>query len=231
MTPHESTRMKTIVIAIDGPAAAGKGTLARKLAAHLDYAYLDTGALYRSVAYFVVQAGGDPAQSLDALAGAKTLNAAMGNQTPSSLPSSLPTDNAIRTGEIGLAAAKVAIHPEVRAEILDLQRQFAATPPDGKGGAVLDGRDIGTVVCPDADAKIFITASAEIRAHRRWLELNAQDKTIQEADVLADLTRRDEADRTRKIAPLKPAEDALLLDTSNLAIEDAFKTALARIKI
>lgn len=206
---------ESIIIAIDGPAAAGKGTLARKLANHMNYAYLDTGSLYRAIAYLIVQAGNDPANAEHALKTAKQLDLTHINQT------------AIRTAEIGLAASKVAAQQAVRDEILDLQRRFAALPPDGKTGAVLDGRDIGTVVCPDAKYKFFVTANAKIRAHRRWLELHAKDNTIKQADVLADLTARDKADSERKIAPLKPAEDALLLDTTNLAIEDTFKAALA----
>ncbi|MGC6471367.1 MAG: (d)CMP kinase [Parvibaculales bacterium] len=203
------------IIAIDGPAAAGKGTLARRLAEHLDYAYLDTGALYRGVALQVVRSGGEPGIMADAIAAARALN-----------PSTIDKQ-AIRTAEIGAAAAKVAAMGEVRSEILDLQRRFAANPPDGRNGAVLDGRDIGTVVCPDADHKVFVTASAEIRAHRRWLELREKNPQLSESRVLADLKERDRLDAERPIAPLKPAEDALLLDTTELSIEEAFETALA----
>jgi len=206
------------IIAIDGPAAAGKGTLARRLAAHLDFAYLDTGALYRGVALTVVRAGGDPGHLPDAVAAAQELK-----------PSTID-QKAIRTAEIGAAAAKVAAMAEVRNEILDLQRRFAATPPEGRQGSVLDGRDIGTVVCPEADYKFFVTASAEIRAHRRWLELREKNPELAKSQVLADLKERDRLDAERPIAPLKPAEDALLLDTTELAIEEAFETALALIE-
>lgn len=205
------------VIAIDGPAAAGKGTLAKRLAEHLHYAYLDTGALYRGVALRVVMSKGDPSNLDDAIQAARSLN-----------PGEIDK-HAIRTTEIGAAAAKVAAMSEVRSEILDLQRRFASNPPDNCSGAVLDGRDIGTVVCPGADHKIFVTASPEIRAHRRWLELREKNPNLRESQVLADLRARDKLDAERPIAPLKPAEDALLLDTTELAIEEAFETALALI--
>ncbi|MGC6511799.1 MAG: (d)CMP kinase [Parvibaculales bacterium] len=205
------------VIAIDGPAAAGKGTLARRLAEHMEYAYLDTGALYRGVALLVVQNGGDPSNPDQALSAARALD-------PTAIDG-----KAIRTTEIGAAAAKVAALAGVRSEILDLQRRFAASPPGDRKGSVLDGRDIGTVVCPDADHKIFVTASAEIRAHRRWLELREKNPQLAESQVLTDLRERDRLDAERPIAPLKPAEDALLLDTTELAIEEAFETALALI--
>ena len=202
------------IIAIDGPAAAGKSTLAKNLADHFDFAHLDTGSLYRGVAHLVAQAGGNPSNLNDVLP-------AVAQFDPDKIDRA-----AIRTAEIGLAAAKLAILPQVRAEILTFQRDFAARPPHGKKGAVLDGRDIGTVVCPQADVKIFIEASAKTRAHRRWLELKTHNPTIPEAKVLADVMARDRADQTRKIAPLKAAEDALLLNTSNLSIEEAFKAAL-----
>ncbi len=208
---------QAIIIAIDGPAAAGKGTLARRLASHLDYAYLDTGALYRGVAHLVLQQNGDPQNEADAVKAARALD-----------PLSIDA-KAIRTAQVGAAAAKVAAIAQVRAEILDLQRRFAQQPPGGRG-AVIDGRDIGTVVCPQADVKIFVTARPEIRAHRRWLELKEKDPTLLEADILADLRQRDKLDEERPIAPLKQAEDALLLDTSELAIEEAFEMALALIK-
>ncbi len=204
------------IIAIDGPAAAGKSTLAKKLAAHFNFAHLDTGSLYRGLAHLVTQAGGDPSCVDDVLQ-------AVGQFDPDKIDRA-----AIRTAEIGLAAAKLAVLPQARAQILTFQRDFAAQPPHGKKGAVLDGRDIGTVVCPQADAKIFIEANAQTRAHRRWLELKARTaaETPSQAQVLADIVARDKSDQTRKIAPLKAAEDALLLNTSNLSIEEAFKAAL-----
>ena len=206
------------LIAIDGPAAAGKGTLARRLAAHLDYAVLDTGSLYRGVALLAVQAGDDPADAAAALAAAQKLDIAAIDA------------EAIRTPEIGLAAAKIAVHPDVRACILHYQRDFAAHPPHDKAGAILDGRDIGTYVCPQAPCKIYVTARAEIRAHRRWLELSAKDDSLTEAQVLADVLARDKTDAEREIAPLRPADDAHLLDTSDLGIESAFRTALALVE-
>ncbi|EJW20939.1 hypothetical protein IMCC14465_07350 [alpha proteobacterium IMCC14465] len=201
-------------IAIDGPAAAGKGTLAKKLGAYLNYACLDTGALYRGVALLVLHAQADPTDPHASLNAAQKLDIDAIDQT------------AIRSAEVGQAAADVAVHPEVRNCILELQRHFAANPPAGKDGAILDGRDIGTFVCPDAPVKLFVTASAEIRAHRRWLELSASDKTLKEADILAAVIARDKKDMERAIAPLRPAEDAHLLDTSDLGIESAFEAAL-----
>ncbi|HLT77161.1 MAG TPA: d(CMP) kinase [Ferrovibrio sp.] len=196
-----------IVIAIDGPVAAGKGTLARQLAARYDYAYLDTGSLYRAVGSKVLREGGDPAA---AAAGLTESDLAAGD---------------LRSEAVGLAASKVAALPEVRAALLDYQRRFAAHPPGGKRGAVLDGRDIGTVVCPDAAVKLFVTASDEVRARRRHKELMEKGDTASFEQVLADLRRRDEQDRARATAPLKPAEDAHLLDTSDLAIEAAVAAA------
>lgn len=199
----------SIVIAVDGTAASGKGTLAKKLAKHFGFTYLDTGALYRLTAVGVTEAGGDPHDETAAIAAAKTLDPARS------------TDPAIRTAAAGVGASIVSAHPGVRAALLEFQRQFAATGP----GAVLDGRDIGTVVCPDATAKLFVDATPEVRAHRRWLELKDQGPT--EVQILADIIARDERDKNRAVAPLKTAADAALLDTSNLDIEGAFAAALA----
>ena len=210
------------VIAVDGPAASGKGTLARLLAAHFDYAYLDTGALYRAVALGVLQAGGDAADDAAALAAAENLDMAKLDEPDFTA--------ALRTAETGLAASLVAAKPLVRAAILQAQRAFAATPPEGKAGAVLDGRDIGTVVCPQAAAKLFITARADIRAARRHKELLAQGTTLSLAEVLADIEARDARDAGRETAPMKQAADAHLLDTSDLSIEEAFKAALALVR-
>ena len=210
------------VIAVDGPAASGKGTLARRLAAHFDYAYLDTGALYRAVALGVLQAGGDAADDAAALAAAENLNMAKLDEPDFAA--------ALRTAETGLAASLVAAKPPVRAAILQAQRAFAATPLDGKAGAVLDGRDIGTVVCPQAAAKLFITARADIRAARRHKELLAQGARLSLAEVLADIEARDARDAGRETAPMKQAADAHLLDTSDLSIEEAFKAALALVR-
>jgi cytidylate kinase len=199
-----------MIIAVDGPAASGKGTLARRLAAHYGLRYLDTGSLYRAVAHAVLAAGGDPAIEADAVAAARRLGA-----------TSVP-DAELRTPAVSQAASLVAAIPAVRAAILDYQRAFAGQPP----GAVLDGRDIGTVVCPDADAKLFITASPRTRARRRFLELQAAGSTASEAEVLADLVERDRRDSERPIAPLTRAPDAHLLDTTDLGIEAAFAAAV-----
>jgi CMP/dCMP kinase len=206
----------SIVIAVDGTAASGKGTLAKKLAAHFGFAHLDSGALYRLVALGVAEAGSDPHSESDALAAAKALDPSRAN------------DPAIRTAEMGIGASIVSAHPQVRAALLAFQRTFAATPP----GAVIDGRDIGTVVCPDATAKLFVDARPDVRAHRRFLELAARAAAENtdlpdETALLAEIVARDARDRSRAVAPLKPAEDAALLDTSNLDIDGAFAAALA----
>jgi len=207
-----------MIIAIDGPAAAGKGTLARAIADKFSFAYLDTGSLYRAVAHAVLIAGTQPSNE------AKAIEAAQGLDVDKIDPI------AIRTPEVAAAASVVAAMVPVRAAILQFQRQFAQTPPNGAKGAVLDGRDIGTVVCPEADAKLFVSARAEIRAHRRWLELKVSGSTLTEAQVLADVSERDRRDQERKHSPLKPAQDAYLLDTSDLSIETAFERALAFIE-
>lgn len=201
-----------IVIAVDGTAASGKGTLAKKLADRYGFAYLDTGALYRLTALGVVEAGGDPADPQAAENAAKTVDPSRAG------------DPAIRTAEMGKGASLVSAVPAVRAALLQFQRNFAENPPDHAPGAVLDGRDIGTVVCPDAAVKLFIDATAQVRAHRRWLQVKGQG--LSEADVLADIIARDARDKGRAVAPLKPAENAHLLDTSKLDIESAFTAAL-----
>jgi len=204
-----------MIVAIDGPAAAGKGTLARALADAFDLAYLDTGALYRATALRTLRADIDPA---DAPAIAAQANAI----TPEDL-----ADPALRAEATGEMASKVSALTDVRAALLEFQRRFAASPPGGAKGAVLDGRDIGTVVCPEAEIKIFITASDEVRAHRRWLELSGRGEDISEAQVLADMRSRDARDAERATAPMKAAEDAHLLDTSNLDIDASFVAAKA----
>lgn len=210
------------IIAVDGPAASGKGTLARRLAAHFDFAYLDTGALYRAVALSVILAGGNFENESDAVAAAESLD--MARLEDSDFVARL------RTAETGLAASIVAAMPRVRAAILAAQRQFATQPPDGKKGAILDGRDIGTIVCPDAAAKLFITARAEIRAERRFAELRVNDGSLNLETVLADIHARDARDEGRATAPMKQADDAPLLDTSDLSIEEAFVAALALVE-
>jgi cytidylate kinase len=205
---------RIFVVAIDGPAASGKGTLARKLARHYGFAYLDTGSLYRAVGVATIAAGKNPADEAAAVHAARTLDA------------SKIDEKAIRTREAGDAASIVAVMQPVRAAILQFQRHFAQHPPQGQPGAVLDGRDIGTTVCPDADVKLFVTARPEIRAHRRWLELKDSGSVASEAQVLEDTKERDRRDMERTASPLKPAADAHLLDTTDLSIEAAFGEAV-----
>ncbi|WP_262692593.1 (d)CMP kinase [Kordiimonas aestuarii] len=207
-----------MIIAIDGPAAAGKGTLARRLADEFGFAYLDTGALYRAVGLSVLRAGGNPADAGAAEVASATLDLA------------LLSDPDLRAEDTGNAASKVAALPVVRSNLLDFQRNFAASPPGGAAGTVLDGRDIGTVVCPDADVKFFVTASAEVRAKRRFRELEERGIEPDFRVILADVRERDERDMNRKDAPLRPAEDALLLDTSNLDIDAVFLRAAALVR-
>jgi cytidylate kinase len=197
-----------IIIAVDGPAASGKGTLARKLAERLNYAYLDTGALYRAVALATLETGGDPSVFDDV---APALAIVKRNLTPELL-----ANPALRTPEVSAASSKVAALPEVRIDLRDYQRDFAHNPPPGKGGAILDGRDIGTVVCPDADIKLFITASTEERARRRFEELKAGGSDTAFDKVLQDLKERDARDSARKLSPLIAADDAYVLDTTAL---------------
>lgn len=207
--------MTSIVIAIDGPAASGKGTLAKRIADHYGFAHLDTGALYRAVGIATLRAGGDPADEKFA------------TRMAESLDFTLLEDPAIRTRQAGPAASKVAVHPGVRAALLAFQRTFAKVPPHGAKGAVLDGRDIGTVICPHADVKLFVTASPEVRARRRFLDLCAQGSDLTEDAVLADIRERDARDSGRAAAPLVMAADAILLDTSDLDIEAAASKALS----
>ena len=200
---------QTLVIAIDGPAASGKGTLARRIASAFGLPYLDTGLLYRAVARRMLDRGGeaDDAQAADE---ARTLNRVDLTRTDLRLP------------EVDRAASAVAANPDVRGALLDFQRDFARI-----SGAVVDGRDIGTVVFPDAQVKIFITASLDVRAARRLADHRAADSAVTLEAVRADLAARDEADRTRKAAPLRPAPDAVVLDTSELDIDHAFAQAAA----
>jgi cytidylate kinase len=193
---------------VDGPAAAGKGTLARRLAAELGLPYLDTGLLYRAVGRRVLDAGGDPRDVVAAEAAARALTAAD------------LTRGDLRGPEADMAASAVATLPAVRAALLDWQRDFGRTH-----GAVMDGRDIGTVIFPDAPAKLFVTASPEARARRRHAELAARGVVRDLADVEAEMRARDAQDAARATAPMKPAEDAVVLDTTELGIEEAFQAA------
>ncbi|MFZ5617636.1 MAG: (d)CMP kinase [Pseudomonadota bacterium] len=204
---------KPLVIALDGPAASGKGTLAELIAAHYGLAYLDTGLLYRGVAYLLLREGEDPRDEAAAERAARAF----------SLDRISGAD--IRTREIGAAASIVAAQPKVRRALLDFQRSFAVRPPGEAKGAVLDGRDIGTVVCPEATVKFFVIASPETRAHRRFLELKPSKPDLKEADVLADIKERDARDAARADAPMVRAADAELLDTTHLTIEAAFAAA------
>ena len=196
------------VIAIDGTFASGKGTLGKGLAAHYGLPYLDTGKLYRATAKAVLDAGGDVNNADDGARGAKSISA-----------ESL-SDPILKSGPIGAAASKVSVHPQVRKALLAFQRDFAS-----KGG-ILDGRDIGTVICPDADVKLYVTASQEERAKRRHAELTGYGETLSVEDVLAQLIERDTRDSTRATAPLKPAEDAHLLDTTGLSITEVLQAAI-----
>ena len=203
-----------MIIAIDGPAASGKGTLARRVADHFGFHCLDTGLLYRATARDVARSGFQTGDAWAAYAAARGLDAATLD------------DPALRGAAAGEAASVVARIPQVRAALLDYQRDFARRSP----GAVLDGRDIGTVICPDAAVKIFVTASPEIRAKRRFSELQGRGEAVSYDAVLADIRLRDARDENRAAAPLKPASDAILLDTTDLDIEAAFGTAVGLIK-
>jgi len=199
-----------MIIAIDGPAASGKGTVARRIAKHYGLPHLDTGALYRAVARDTLARGSDLRDPAAAAAAAARLQV------------NTLDDPSLRTPGVGEAASVVARHPEVRAVLLEYQRTFAKNP----AGAVIDGRDIGTVICPDADMKLFVIAKAEERAHRRFLELEQSGVQVTEDQVLTDIRGRDERDRTRGASPLRQADDAVLLDTTNLDIDAAFGAAI-----
>jgi len=205
---------RAVVIAVDGPAASGKGTLARRLAAHFGYAHLESGLLYRAVGAAVLRAGADPDDAGAAEAAARAL-------APETLG-----DARLRTEQAAGAATRVAVHPGVRAALLRFQRDFAARPPGGAAGAVIDGRDIGTVICPDADAKIFVDADVAVRAERRVKELRERGLDAIHARVLQDMKARDARDRSRSVAPLVPADDAFVLDTTSLDADAAFARAL-----
>lgn len=197
----------SFTIAIDGPAAAGKGTISKAVAARFGFAHLDTGLLYRAV-------GAKTLDGTDPILAAKALMA-----------EDLEAKN-LRTQDVAHAASRVAVIAEVRAALVDFQRAFARRA----GGAVLDGRDIGTVICPNAKVKLFVTASAEVRAERRFLELDAKGADVTRAQVLEDVKERDARDMERVEAPLKPAKDAVIVDTSTLSVEDAIEMAISAIQ-
>ncbi len=194
-------------VAIDGPAASGKGTLSKAVAAHFGFGHLDTGLLYRAVAAKV-------------LTGVEPVTAAEG------LRAEDISGDDLRTAAVAQEASRVAVIPEVRAALVDFQRAFATRA----GGAVLDGRDIGTVICPEAQVKLFVTANAEVRARRRFLEMQVNGADVTLAQVLADVKERDARDSERSTAPLKPAEDAVVIDTSEMSVEQAVASAIALIK-
>ncbi len=217
------TDWRPAVITVDGPAASGKGTLARRLADHFGYAHLDTGKLYRAVAQAVLEGGGDPADETAAAQAARSLPAAR-------LADGVLDDPELASDRIGNAASLVARIPAVRDALFDLQRNFAGNPPNGAAGAVLDGRDTGTVICPDAEMKFFVIASAEVRAERRHKELQERGEKPIYSGVLADIIDRDRRDSTRAVAPAKPAEDAVEIDTSDLDADAALAAALEHIR-
>lgn len=202
-----------MIIAIDGPTASGKGTLSKRIAAHFDLPHLDTGLLYRAVGRQVLLNGGDPDEPADALAA-------------TAFPDELLEDPVLRNEATGSLASRASVHPAVRKALFERQRAFATQA----GGAVLDGRDIGTVIAPDADVKLFITASVAARAQRRFREMQQRGLPITLQEIEADLQRRDARDTGRKDAPLCAADDAITIDTSDLGIDDAFTAAIAAIE-
>ena len=202
-----------MIIAVDGPTASGKGTIAKALAAHFGLPHLDTGLLYRAVGRQVFLDGGDPDNGGDALAGC-------------AFPDTLLNDPQLRDEETGGLPSRVSVHPPVRQALFDRQRKFA----EQAGGAVLDGRDIGTVIAPEAEAKLFVTASVEARAQRRFLEMRERGAGVTLLEIQDDLRRRDERDRSRAIAPLVPAEDAMVIDTSALDRDEAISAAIEAVK-
>ena len=204
-----SPTKRALVIAVDGPAASGKGTIARALARHFGLPHMDTGLLYRAVALNLWRWGGDPANEFEALRACSDLGFD-------------PADEELRSEPVSEIASRISAYPSVRAALLERQRAFAAQ----QGGAVLDGRDIGTVIAPGADVKLFVTASPQVRAGRRFKELEKRGMFAHEAEVLADIRARDERDSTREVAPLRPARDAILLDTRELDADSAIAEAV-----
>ena len=202
-----------MIIAVDGPTASGKGTIAKALAAHFGLPHLDTGLLYRAVGRQVFLDGGDPDDAGDALAA-------------TGFPDTLLGDPALRDEQAGGLASRVSVHPAVRQALFDRQRSFATRDT----GAVLDGRDIGTVIAPEAQAKLFVTASVEARAQRRFLEMRERGAGVNLLEIQDDLRRRDERDRNRAVAPLVPAPDAMVIDTSDLDKDEAVAAAIEAVE-
>jgi cytidylate kinase len=203
-----------MIIAIDGPAASGKGTIARRLATHYGFRHLDTGLIYRAVAKALIDAGIARDDSADARRAAI--------EAATTLDPTEIDERALKSNTVGEAASHISVIPEVRAAVFRFQQAFAAVPP----GAVLDGRDIGTVIAPNAEVKIFVTAAAEERARRRALEMRSMGQMVNDAEILIDIRLRDDRDTTRAVAPLKPAPDAHLLDTTHLDIDAAVRAAI-----
>ena len=199
------------VIAVDGPAASGKGTIGRALAGHFNLPHMDTGLLYRAVALSLWRWGGDPGNEFEALRACDNLGFD-------------PDDAELRSEPVSKIASMISAYPAVRAALLERQQDFASQP----AGAVLDGRDIGTVIAPEADVKLFVTATAEVRAERRMRELESRGMHAHYDDVLADIRSRDERDSTREVAPLLPAKDAILIDTSALTVDQSIAEAVRR---
>jgi CMP/dCMP kinase len=210
---REQPETPAIVIAVDGPAASGKGTIARALASHFGLPHMDTGLLYRAVALNLWRWGGDPSSEFEALRACDMLSID-------------PEDEELRSEPVSKIASAISAYPSVRTALRERQQEFAGQP----GGAVLDGRDIGTVIAPGADVKLFVTASPEVRAERRVRELVAREMTAHYEDVLADIRARDDRDSHREVAPLKQAPDALLLDTSELDVEQAKAEAIRLVR-
>lgn len=217
------SRNNPFIIAIDGPNASGKGTLSRRLAAEFNFPSLDTGLLYRAVAWLVLEHDGDIESETDAIHAADTLRIMIGKSPILGNPD-------LRKVETGRAASIVSAYPSVRQSLFDLQRSFALHPPDNAMGAILDGRDIGTVICPDADIKFFVIADPEIRAERRAKEIHGECWQEHYDDILVQTTERDQRDSQRSAAPLKPAEDAILLDTTYMTAEEVFQKAVSHIR-
>lgn len=201
-----------MIIAVDGPTASGKGTISKELAKHFNLPFLDTGLLYRAVGWTLREQGGDSENAIDALAAC-------------AFDSALLDNPGLRSEIVGGLASRVSVHPEVRRALDKRQKDFASQP----AGAVLDGRDIGTVIAPDADVKLFVTASSEARAIRRFEEMKRRNEPANFDDILADILKRDERDQNRAAAPLKPAKDADLLDTTDLTIDAAIQQAIAMV--
>ncbi|MEM7651002.1 MAG: (d)CMP kinase [Pseudomonadota bacterium] len=215
--------MNKPVIAIDGPAASGKGTLARSMAQKLGFAYMDTGALYRASAFEVMNAGLSIRDAKDVVDGAQILVKKIQNAKS---PADILNNPALREDKIGQEASKIAAYERVREVLNDLQRDFAQNPGKPFKGAVLDGRDIGTIICPKADCKLYITAKTEIRAQRRLKELHSRRLEATYGAVLKDMRERDARDQSRKTAPMKPADDAIIIDSSEMDAGKLLETAM-----